>query len=308
MSKSTRRLLPGAVLLLILGITAVMFEPSGRLRGWLAGEAFFEGRPSHVWRRQLLLKAPDQREAAVEKLRNGGADSVAVLRELLGKAAEANVRWTAAELLGGKQGAARDASADLLAALRDSDSHVRTVAATAVPKVETPAETAVPALLALLEKDPAVPVIRALSVYGAEAKPALTALLKIMDTETLDIEVRWNAIRTIGKMREAGADAIPSLLPMLANSESRIREHSAEALGDIGPPSRSVVERLYPLLTDPDTKVRRDSVRSIGQIGAGPEALPLVEKLVKDPEQIVRDAATKTLSQLRDQPQAPTSP
>lgn len=307
MSPSTRRLLPWAVLL-IAGIAAVIVEPSGRLRGWLTGEAFFEGRPSHVWRRQLLQKAPDQREAAVETLRKGGPESVAVLRQLLEKSSEANVRWTAAELLGGKKGAARDASSELLAALQDSDSHVRSVAATAVPEVETPAEAAVPALLALLEKEPAVPVIRALSVYGAEAKPALTALLTIMDTETLDIEVRWNAIRTVGKMREAGADAIPSLLPRLASPESRIREHAAEALGDIGPPSRSVVERLYPLLTDPDTKVRRDSVRSIGQIGAGPEAIPLVEKLVKDPEQIVRDAAAKTLSQLRDQPQTPTSP
>jgi len=138
-----------------------------------------------------------------------------------------------------------------------------------------------------------------LSRYGADAKPALGRLLEIAAAESLDIEVRWNAVRTLGKMREAGADAIPSLLPMLKSPESRLREHAAEALGDIGPPSRSVVDQLFPLLTDPDIKVRRDSVRSIGQIGAGPEAIPFVEKLVKDPEQIVRDAATKTLEQLR---------
>lgn len=295
----SRRPLNWILFVLALLILVGMFEPSGRLRGWLSGEAFFDGRPSHVWRRQLLLKAPERREAALAKLRDGGADSVQVLRELLAKSGEPEVRWTAAELLGGKKGAARDAASELLAALKDGDTHVRSVAATAIPEVETPAEIAVPALVEQLRVESTVPLIRSLSRYGADAKPALGRLLEIAAAESLDIEVRWNAVRTLGKMREAGADAIPSLIPMLKSPESRLREHAAEALGDIGPPSRSVVEQLFPLLTDPDTKVRRDSVRSIGQIGAGPEAIPLVEKLVKDPEQIVRDAATKTLEQLR---------
>jgi HEAT repeat protein len=300
MPKASVRPLKWLVFFALLAIVVGVWEPSGRLRGWISGEAFFEGRPSHVWRRSVLLKEPDKREAALAKLREGGPDSVPVLRELLAKAPEAEVRWTAAELLGAKQGAARDASSEVLAALADPDAHVRSVAATAVPEVETPADTAVPALIKQLETEATVPVIRALSRYGADAKPALTVLLEIATAENREIEVRWNAIRTLGKMRVAGAEAIPTLLTMLDSPESRIREHAAESLGDIGPPSRSVVERLFPLLSDPDTKVRRDSVRSIGQIGAGPEAIPLVEKLVKDPEQIVRDAATKTLAQLRD--------
>jgi HEAT repeat protein len=307
MSKSRRNLLRLAFFVL-LAILVIALEPSGKLRGWLMGEAFFEGRPTHVWRQQLLLKLPEKREEAIVKLRDGGPPSVQVLRELLGKADEPEVRWTAAELLGAKKGAAREASTELIAALADSDSHVRSVAATAVPDVETPADLAVPAMVAQLQNESTVPLIRALSRYGADAKPATKRLLELAAAESLEIEVRWNAIRTLGKMREAGAEAIPSLLPMLGSPESRIREHASEALGDIGPPSRSVVEQLFPLLSDPDTKVRRDSVRSIGQIGAGPEAIPLVEKLVKDPEQIVREAATKTLEQLRDTAPSPTHP
>lgn len=296
---NSRRPLQRILFVLVLLLLVVVLEPSGRLRGWISGEAFFDGRPSHVWRRQLLLKTPAQREAALAKLRDGGTDSVRVLRELLAKSAEPEVRWTAAELLGAKKGAALDAASELLAALKDGDTHVRSVAATAIPEVETPAAIAVPALVEQLRVESTVPLIRALSRYGADAKPALSQLVEIAGSEPLEVEVRWNAVRTLGKMREAGADAIPSLLPLLKSPESRIREHAAEALGDIGPPSRSVVDQLFPLLSDPDIKVRRDSVRSIGQIGAGPEAIPLVEKLVKDPEQIVRDAATKTLEQLR---------
>ncbi|MEY4181346.1 MAG: hypothetical protein RLY70_4921 [Planctomycetota bacterium] len=293
---------------LLVVMLAIVLEPSGKLRGWFWREAFFEGRPTHIWKQQLLLKLPEKREAALARLRDGGPESVQVLRELIAHSREPEVRWTAAELLGAKKGAARDAAPELIRSLNDSDLHVRSVAATSIPEVETPAEAAVPALVEQLGKESTVPLIRALSRYGADAKPALGKLLEIAASESLEIEVRWNAVRTLGKMREAGAEAIPDLLPLLKSPESRLREHAAEALGDIGPPSRSVVEQLFPLLSDPDTKVRRDSVRSIGQIGAGPDAIPLVEKLVKDPESIVRDAATKTLEQLRDTDQTPARP
>jgi HEAT repeat protein len=63
---------------------------------------------------------------------------------LLAKSAEPEVRWTAAELLGTKRGPCFDAASELLAALKDGDTHVRSVAATAIPEVETPAGIAVP--------------------------------------------------------------------------------------------------------------------------------------------------------------------
>jgi HEAT repeat protein len=50
------------------------------------------------------------------------------------------------------------------------------------------------------------------------------------------------------------------------------------------------------MLNDPAPRVRRDAVRSLGQIG--PTAADFaadIEKLLNDPEQIVRDAALTTL-------------
>lgn len=292
-----------ALVTVVVGIAVLgaLFEPTRTVPGLVRGEPFFESRAATYWLAELQATDPASRETAYQKLLEADATAIPVLRHLLVHASEAEARWTAAELLGKKKGLARDAASDLLHALDDSDGHVRAVAATAIPEVETPASDAVPALLKHVRSDAAVPVIRALSRYGADAKPSLPELVSILEDKTLDIETRWNAARTIGKMREAGDDAIPVMVAMLKHEDSRIREHAAEALGDIGPPSRPAIDALVAVLGDKDTKVRRDAVRSIGQIGADESVIPEVEKLVKDPEAIVRDAAAKTLEQLRKQ-------
>lgn len=293
----------GGIFIAVIGlmILGAFVEPTRTLPGLLRGEPFFESRAASYWLAQIQSSDPAIRDAAYQKFLEADSSSIPLLRHLLSQAAEAETRWTAAELLGKKKGQARDAAPELIQALNDTDGHVRAVAATAIPEVETPATDAVPALLKHVRSDAAVPVIRALSRYGADAKPSLPEMVSILEDQTLEIETRWNAARTIGKMREAGDDAIPVLVSMLKHEDSRIREHSAEALGDIGPPSRSAIDALVAVLGDKDTKVRRDAVRSIGQIGADASVIPEVEKLVKDPEAIVREAATKTLEQLRKQ-------
>ena len=60
----------------------------------------------------------------------------------------------------------------------------------------------------------------------------------------------------------------------------------------MGAVAASAVPDLILVLTDKDTGVRRDAVRSLGDIGpAAKSALPAVEKLLTDSEEIVRDAA-----------------
>ncbi|MFO0902066.1 MAG: HEAT repeat domain-containing protein [Pirellulales bacterium] len=293
-----------------LAAAAAVFEPTQTIPGKLGGDAFFEGRPTRVWLKSLASEDVAAREAAVGRLESSAdAACVDVLRQVVVRAPQAELRWTAVELLGKKKGSARTAAPELLKALDDSDPHVRSVAATALPETETPAEQAVPALIAKLHDQSPVPVIRALSRYAEQAQPATSELVKIMKDASLPEDVRWNAIRTLGKMREAGADAIPEIVPLVKDPATRIREHAAEALGDIGPPSRAHIPLLVSSLADPDVKVRRDSVRSIGQIGVDADSLASVmaevEKLVKDPEEIVRDAAKKTLQQLRPTANAP---
>lgn len=294
-----KRTLTLVVLAAVVGLAAAL-EPTQTIPGKLGGDAFFEGRPTRVWLKALSSDDVAKREEAVGKLTaDSSPASVELLRQVVARSTSADLRWTAIELLGKKKGAAKTAAPEVLHALRDADGHVRSVAATALPEIETPAETAVPALVANLKDETPVPVIRALSRYTEKAQPATSELVGIMKDKSRPEDVRWNAIRTLGKMKEAGAPAIEDIVELLKDEAPRIREHAAEALGDIGPPSRSKIPLLVGMLTDPDVKVRRDSVRSIGQIGVDADTLatvvPEVEKLLKDPEQIVVDATKKAL-------------
>ena len=93
---------------------------------------------------------------------------------------------------------------------------------------------AVPALVKLLDTDPTVPVIRALSVYREKARPGLERLVTLMEDRDRPSEVRWNAVRTIAKMHAEGAPAVPALIPLIKDEELTVREHAAEPVGDPG--------------------------------------------------------------------------
>jgi HEAT repeat protein len=305
--------------LLIIGALAIAawFEPTGVVRGRLRGEAMFQGRPTNYWSRRLVSGDPLVQTGSRDRLTQGGAEAVPVLLEILDQSAvqdwqTAEARWQAAEILGEIGPEACAASDALLAALHDPDLHVRLVAATGVPLVNTPADQAVPALRALLKEDVSESVLRALSVYGAEAEPVLDDLVEILSDQKVETELRWNAARTLGKMRDAGTAAIPAIVKHLQDPAATVREHCAEALGDIGPAAMETVPDLVAVLDDPAVRVRRDAVRSLGQIGAPADTvLPAIKPLLNDPEQIVRDAARtawKTIAPDVPLPEAPVEP
>jgi HEAT repeat protein len=282
------------------------------LIGKLRGESFFAGRSTSYWRLALVSEDPAIRENAYKTLHTGGADSVGVLIESLrtqdASASGAELRWTAAELLGKIGPAAKTAAPALLAALEDPDPHVRSVSATAVPEVETPAPAAVPALQKLLATESGRTAARALSKYRGEARPAIPDLIDMLDNKQLDTETRWNAARTLGKIGPGAESAIPTLVAHLEDEAESVREHAAEALGDIGPEAKDAVPALIVALTDPATKVRRDAVRSLGQIGPDSRAaLPAIQTLLTDPEKIVVEAAQVAIRLIQgDEPSTET--
>lgn len=291
-------LILGGVVALIL-VAIAWFEPTRVVIGTLRGESFAAGRPASYWRTALVSDDPVVKEAAYKTLHDGGGESVEVLVKLLdtrdGPQA-ADVRWTAAELLGKIGPPAKSASPTLLKALEDSDSHVRDLAATAIPEVETSADAAVPALQKILTTESGRTASRALSKYRDAASPAIPALIDMLNNKKLDNETRWNAARTLGKIGPAAQTAVPALVDNLKDEAESVREHSAEALGDIGPTAKDSVPALITVLTDEATKVRRDAARSLGQIGPEAQAaLPALEKLKDDPEKIVQDAAQRAI-------------
>ena len=306
-----RKLLLACLVVVIIAVLAVWLGPMGLLVGRLRGESFYQNRPSSSWRQALRDEDPAAQDAARAQLVNGGAASVPVLVELLGQSAgpdwtSAETRWMAAEILG-EIGPAASGSADaLIAALADKDAHVRAVAASSLPAVNSPAQQAVPALIELYRREPTVVAARALSEYGADAEAAIPVLLDCLANQDLDTELRWNAARTLGKIRERAVKAVPVLVESLQDEATTVREHAAEALGDIGPPAQAAAADLVRVLKDPAPRVRRDAARSLGQIGpAAKSATPAIKELLKDPEAIVRDAAKTALKTLAPEEQPP---
>lgn len=288
----------GLVVVLLAVAGFVIFQPSGAIRGTIAGEAFLNGHPSSYWGQQLT-GGPEQQANARTTLEESGEAAVGVLCDLLSDHPDSEVRVAAAELLGKLGPQASDASQELLAAIGDRDPHVRAVAIVAVPAVNTSPEKAVAALIPLLESEHAAIAARAISVYREQGQLALPALEKLMRDDSKEIEMRWNAARALGKLGPSGIDSLPALIEFTTHAEETLREHAAEAIGDIGPTATAGIPALRECLDDSARKVRRDAVRSLGYIGeAAKDAVPDILPLLNDPEEIVRVAALDALKKI----------
>ncbi|HUR54968.1 MAG TPA: HEAT repeat domain-containing protein [Gemmataceae bacterium] len=286
--KRKRVILTVVVLTIAVGAAAVTLDPAARVHGWAGGEPFHDGKSATGWRRELRKKDEVAPAAAVKTLAD--AKAAGVCGWLLEKAPESAVRRRAADSLAQMGKDAAPAAPSLVKALADADPLVRGVAARAVGELAPDAPGAVPALV---KQFPDVDAIRAVAKFkaaGAEAVPELTKLLTHEDGM-----VRWQALRTLGKIGEPSLPTLPKIIEMMGGDPNPlVREHAAEAAGDIGPAAKDAVPALAKAMKDPEHKVRRDAVRSLGQIG--PAAAPVladVKALMKDDEEIVREAATR---------------
>ncbi|MBC7816891.1 MAG: HEAT repeat domain-containing protein [Planctomycetaceae bacterium] len=285
--------------LAVILVAVVLLEPTKTVSGRIAGDSFLASRPSRYWAKQLQ-GGPGEIAAALSILEKHGADAIPVLSEIYQEypgEARSELRWTALHLLAKQSPLPVSAQNTMRRALGDPDPHVRSVAIAAAPKAGVPAEDVVPILKELLRSEHSVVAARAISEYRAAAAAALPELIAAMHDDKLPIEAQWNAARTIGKIGPNAVSAVPDLIDELDDPEDTIREHAAEAIGDIGPVAAELgVPALRKVLTDRYVKVRRDAVRSLGYIGA--DARPAAEDilpLLKDPEAIVREAAEKAL-------------
>jgi HEAT repeat protein len=287
--KRRRTILLVILLLVATGIT-IGLDPSRRVHGWVGGEPFFQGRSASAWSREL--RTPDETRSAdaIAVLAAGKGEAVPVCSWVLRSAKQPEARWRAADALRqmGKDAAA--ARSEIVAALSDSDPLVRGVAIRAIAELAPDAPDAVSALMALF---PDVDSIRAVSRFGAaggDAVPQLTELLRHEDPT-----VRWQAARTLGKIGVPALTAVPELARLTTSDpESLVREHAAEAMGDIGPAAAAGIPALVMALNDPNSRVRRDAVRALGQMGpAAKNVLAAVEDSKRDSDPNVKEAAMR---------------
>lgn len=288
-------------LVILLGIGAVVLDPTRVLQGYIQGERFFQGRPTSYWKRALADHNPTAQEETLKAFKGGGEAAAPVLAELLKENrksdwAGAEARWRAAELLGEIGPDARAAVPALATALLESDPHVRKVAADALGAIHQEPQVAVPALAEMLKTGECLDAVKALAKFGPEAHAALPALLDLLKDK--DGTVRWQAVYALGKIGPEAKEAVPALLTALRTDEDPlVREHSAESLGQIGAEAKTVVPALIQALKDPDQRIRRDAARSLGQFGPNAlSAIPALTELLKGEKVArVRDAADKAL-------------
>ncbi len=277
------------VVVLSVGAAYYFLDPDAQWKGSLRGEPFFAERAASAWHAVLSADDENSRALAAEKLKDGKADALPVLTWLLRSTGPAEPRWRAADALGQIGVAARPTGPDLIAALKDSDPHVRSVAAKSLGELAPDVPGAVEALIELF---PDPQVIRVVARFRQSGAPAVPRLIELLTHP--DVTVRWNAARTLGKIGEPSMPAVPAILKHMTDPDPIIREHAAEALGDIGPAAAATIPELVKLLSDPEWKVRRDAVRALGQMGAAAKpVLAQVQALKSDPNDEVKAYATK---------------
>jgi len=107
------------------------------------------------------------------------------------------------------------------------------------------------------------------------ASLALTALVKLRQASTVpaialqlgspDPDIRWQAANAIARIRDGIANAVPGLLPLLADKDELVRASAARALGVAK--AKAAVEPLVQLLSDKDERVVASAISALGSIG-----------------------------------------
>jgi HEAT repeat protein len=290
LSRRRKFLLLGFLVLVAAAAILIVLDSGRRVQGWVGSEPFFQGRAASAWGRDL--RQPDETRAAdaFNALSAGKGEAVPVCIWVLQTAPEPEARWRAADALAHMGKDASPAGPQLIIALSDSDPLVRGVAIRGVAELAPDLRGAVGALVPLF---PDVDAIRAVSRFGERGDEAVPSLIALLNHD--DATVRWQSARTLGKIRTPALPAVPELSRLtIADPDPQVREHAAEAIGDIGPAAVKGLPALVKALSDPMPRVRRDAVRALGQLGpAAKDALAEVLAATKDADPAVKDAAVR---------------
>ena len=171
--------------------------------------------------------------------------------------------------------------------------------------------------------------VNAFHVLGAEAKPASSDLLKLVENgpdavrcfalcALADIGpdesavptlvnclndytradyTRFKAAFALGAMGPRAEIAIPDLLTALRETNDYVRSHAARALGQIKRKPDVVVPALIELLSDDHWEARQNAALSLGEFGTNAKAaVPALSRLLDDPQ--VGISASNSLKQI----------
>ncbi|MEW6777848.1 MAG: HEAT repeat domain-containing protein [Bdellovibrionota bacterium] len=196
------------------------------------------------------------------------------------------------------QGSDPAAAVLLIGGLQDSHAEVRAAAASSIEALGdgTHLKSAAPALVkALSDSSPKVRSMAALAlgkIQSPEGPAALVLLLKDQDRMA-----RWAASVALGK---SGAAGVPELSRALWDKDPLVRLGALQALSFMGKDAVAAVPSLAQKLSDEDPSVRAAACGALASVGEGAAeaALPALGKLAGDGEPSVRLAAVRSLPRL----------
>jgi HEAT repeat protein len=164
--------------------------------------------------------------------------------------------------------AGKAAVPNLIKALRDQQSEkVRLSAANALGRMDTEAQTVVPALVdALKDSSEGVRLsaANALGQLGSNAKTAVPALIEALKSDNKN--VGSFAASALGRIGADAQEAIPALTEALQNQDRDVRLNAAVALGRMGSETRTALPALVVALKDADVGVHLSSAATLGKI------------------------------------------
>jgi len=190
----------------------------------------------------------------------------------------------------------------LITLLQDEHPDTRRTAAESLGKIGD--RSALPAVLPLLT-DP-VPAVRATAVQAlgrvatADDGAVIAGLAHLLDDS--DERVRQAAALAIGEIEPSPRQLTP-VADLLRASDVQIRRAAVRAL--ISLDTAQVIEWLLPLLDDPDAEVRQGAVSALGFSGDARVTAALWKRLVHDPSPAVRAETAYHLGELSGQDTRP---
>jgi HEAT repeat protein len=178
--------------------------------------------------------------------------------------------------------------------------------ATGGKAAETPGgpEICVPILLAvLIEHDGELrpQAVDTLGYFGAKAKAAIPALIKVVDRGSPD--ERIGAAHSLLRIDPENWNFMPVLLAGLQDKNKKVRDYATIVVGELGPKGKAAVPMLRKNLNTEDVKLCIASVNALGDIGpTAQSAVPALRELLRSENRAVRDAAAQALKRIEAPP------
>ncbi len=293
----------GGILVVAGGLMA--FVPMCRylVLGLLTREPFYESRSASYWVYTVQNGDDPAREHAAHVLGKLGPEPPAgVVPKLTAALKDQDfiVRKNAALALGEIGPAAKPATEGLIGVLKDENPVVRRAAAGSLGRIRPEAQEALPALLLALKDGDVhtrVQAIGSLGQFGA-APETIPVLIEILKEPAARDASPSSAAQ--GALLEIGSAASPALSKVLAGQNKTIAAGALRVLGDLGAPAKQAVSGMIPLLQDSDAKVRLMAAEAVWKVDRQAQAVVpvLVEGLKNQKSWEIRGNSAFVLSQM----------